>query len=423
LSQYFDESLLAELFSGRVEGFGYTVGVERERVAGGELAFLDWRIPFFEETENGGGGAEPFDLAVTPEDDGGQMAAVGVAEAAGGVIVVGEEDGGVGGVGGVLEEEAVDGLEEELGLVAREGELAAEVGLEIGHEKCGSDAFAGDVADDEAEPLAAEGEEVVVVAADVAGLEADTSVVEGFERWESLRKEAGLDLAGDLELLCGTAIGFDLRDGELAFLLDLAGEFIGANQLETVAVDVLKAGKGDPEDRLLRWLVKAHTMSLPELVGGVDVLGDETDLGFAADETVFVGPGFGSNECEDGLTVRRSDCDPAAVVSAGDVGKDVEAELVDVEVEASFVIADINGGFEDAQVGALRTLRAIWAEWLHAGRGGWFEGSGAGCQDGSPLEEAVSLRNQSWEWTDLQNGQVHHHSDDNSMYRDRRGLD
>ncbi len=51
LLQDLDQSLFAELFSRRVEGFGYAVGVESQRVAGGELAFLDWRIPFFEETE------------------------------------------------------------------------------------------------------------------------------------------------------------------------------------------------------------------------------------------------------------------------------------------------------------------------------------------------------------------------------------
>src|SRR5882757_8105767 len=171
-----------------------------------------------------------------PEDDGGEMAAVGVAEASGGVIVVGEEDGGVGGVGGVLEEETDDGLEEELWLVAGEGELAAEVGLEIGHEQGGGDAFAGDVADDESEPLVAEGEEVVVVAADVAGLDADARVVEGFERRQGLREEAGLDLAGDLELLCGAAVGLDLCGGNLALLFDLAGELVCANQFETVAI-------------------------------------------------------------------------------------------------------------------------------------------------------------------------------------------
>jgi hypothetical protein len=79
LSQGLDELCSPKLFSRRVEGFGYAVGVKRKYVAGGELAFLDWRIPFFEETENGGGGVEPSDLAVMPDDDAGQMAAVGVA--------------------------------------------------------------------------------------------------------------------------------------------------------------------------------------------------------------------------------------------------------------------------------------------------------------------------------------------------------
>src|SRR5271170_3626551 len=144
-----------------------------------------------------------------PENDGGQVTAVDVTETAGGVIVVGEEDRGIGRVRGVLEEEAVDGLEEELWFVASEGELAAEVGLEVGHEQSGGDAFAGYVADDETKPLVAEGEEVVVVAADVACLDAGACVVEGLEWRESLREEAGLHLAGDLQLLKCAAIGLD----------------------------------------------------------------------------------------------------------------------------------------------------------------------------------------------------------------------
>ena len=279
----------------------------------GEAGIRRWGIPFFEEAEDGAGGVEAFDLAVAAEEDAGEVAAVGVAEAAGGVVVVGEEDGGVGGVGGVLEEEAVDGLEEGLGLVAGEEELAAEVGLEVGHEKRGGDAFAGDVADDEAEALVAEGEEVVVVAADVAGLDADAGVVEGFERREGLGEEAGLNLLGDLELLGGAAFGLDFLGCDLALLLDLAGELVGADEFEAVAVDVLEAGEGDSEDGLLRRLMKVDAMALPELVGGVDVFGDEADLGVAADEAVFLGAGFGSDEGEDGLTVRRRDGDPAAI--------------------------------------------------------------------------------------------------------------
>ena len=101
--------------------------------------------------------------------------------------------------------------------------------------------------------LVAEGEEVVVVAADVAGLDADAGVVEGFERRQSLGEEAGLDLAGDLELLCGAAFGLDLCGGSLALLLDLAGDLVGADQFEAVAVDVVKAGEGDSR----RWSAAA----------------------------------------------------------------------------------------------------------------------------------------------------------------------
>ena len=69
LSQGFDKSVLSELFSGCVEGFGYAIGVKGQRVAGVELAFVDGRIPLFEEAENGGSGAEPVDIPVMPEDE------------------------------------------------------------------------------------------------------------------------------------------------------------------------------------------------------------------------------------------------------------------------------------------------------------------------------------------------------------------
>ena len=176
------------------------------------------------------------------------MAAVSVAEEAGGVVVVGEEDGGVGAVGGVLVEEAVDGLEKAVGLVAGEAELAAKVGLEVGHEECSGDAFAGDVADDEAEAAVAEREEVVVVAADVAGLDADSGVVEGFERGERLGEETGLNLPGDLKLLCGATFGLDFFDCVAALALDLASDRVGAEEFEGVAVDVVEACDGGSED-------------------------------------------------------------------------------------------------------------------------------------------------------------------------------
>ena len=114
-----DEAVFAELLFGVIEGFGDTVGVEGEDVSGGKLTLDDGGVPLFEEAEDGGGGVESLDFAIVPEKDGAEMAAVGVTESAVVVVVVGEEDSGVSTVAGVLVEEAVDGLEKEVGFVAR----------------------------------------------------------------------------------------------------------------------------------------------------------------------------------------------------------------------------------------------------------------------------------------------------------------
>jgi hypothetical protein len=57
------------------------------------------------------------------------MAAVDIAEAAGGDVVIGEEEGGEGAIGSVLREELIDGAEEALRLVEGDSALAAEIGL------------------------------------------------------------------------------------------------------------------------------------------------------------------------------------------------------------------------------------------------------------------------------------------------------
>src|SRR5216684_657840 len=100
------------------------------------------------------------------------MAAIGVAQAAGGVIVFGEEESGEGAVGCVVAKELVDGAKEALGLVEGDGALAAQVGLQVSHQEGGGDAFPGDVADDETDALAAEIQEVVIIAINFASLDA-----------------------------------------------------------------------------------------------------------------------------------------------------------------------------------------------------------------------------------------------------------
>jgi len=193
----FDQAVFAEFVAGFVEGFGDAVGVEGEGVARMKRSFSDFAIPFFKDTEDGGGGVEAVDRIVTAENKCGRMAAIDVAQAAGRNVVIGEEEGGESTVRRVLGEELINGAEEALRLVKRDGALAAEIGLEIGHEESSSDAFAGNVGDDQAEAAGAEVKKVVIVATDDPCWKAVAEIVESVDRRANLRKKTALDFVGD----------------------------------------------------------------------------------------------------------------------------------------------------------------------------------------------------------------------------------
>src|SRR5712671_1574015 len=187
--QGFDQAVFAELLVGGVVGFGDAVGVESESVPHTKLTFSNFAIPILEDSQHRGGGLEALDGVIAVEQKSGEMAAIGVTQAAGGVVVFGEKEGGERAVGSVVAEELVHGTQEALGLIESDGTLAAQIGLEIGHQESGGDSFSGNVADDEAEAVAAETEEVVVITTDLAGLNTKAGVFEGFERRLRLREE------------------------------------------------------------------------------------------------------------------------------------------------------------------------------------------------------------------------------------------
>src|SRR5437667_8588349 len=89
-----DEALFAELFISRIVGFGDAVGVEGEGIAWVELTFSDFAIPILEDSQYGGGGIEALYGVVAVEEKSGEMAAIGVAQAAGSVVIFGEEERG-----------------------------------------------------------------------------------------------------------------------------------------------------------------------------------------------------------------------------------------------------------------------------------------------------------------------------------------
>jgi hypothetical protein len=318
------------------------------------------------------------------------MAAIDVAEAARRDVVIGEEESGEGAVGGVLTEELIDGAQETLGLVERDGGLTAEIGLQIRHEESGGDALAGNVGDDEAEAVGAEVEKVVIVATDGACGKAATAIVERMDRGTNLREKAALDFVGDFQFLDGAAFEFEFRGGGAALSFEGVSHFIEADQGENVAVDVAEAGRDAAPDRgffaeqrgldgaagcvgvggieldaaQARSVIEADAAEGPLFIFRDNIFGDEDDLRGTADEFVLHGIRLGSDEREDGRAVGRGYGDEAFASLELDVVGEVEAELVEVEAEAAVKIADEDLGGMDAEVGG--GPRSGWGAGGHA---------------------------------------------------------
>ena len=210
---------------------------------GNRAALANGAVPIFEKPQDGGGGIEAFQSVVAAEEKGAKMPAIGIAQAAGAVIIFGEEESGVGAVGGIFEKELVDGAQEMLRLIESDGALAAQIRLQIGHQESSGDSFSGNVADHEAEPLAAEIEEIVIIAADLASLDADAGVLERGQGRQRLREEPGLHLFGNFQFLGRAAFGFELLGHGAALRFDFAAQLIEFHQREGISIEIFEAGE------------------------------------------------------------------------------------------------------------------------------------------------------------------------------------
>jgi len=172
------------------------------------------------------------------------MAAIDVAEAAAGNMVVGEEERGEGAVGRVLREELVDDAKNIFQAIVRDGALAAQIGLQVGHQQRSGDAFAGNIADDQAEAVGAELEEIIIIATYGARGITVTGIVERLNRRADLREKTALDFVGDFEFLDGAALEFEFGGGGAALGFEGVSDFVEADEGESVAVGIAEA-RGD----------------------------------------------------------------------------------------------------------------------------------------------------------------------------------
>jgi hypothetical protein len=186
LPQGFDQALFSKFFSGIIERFGHAIGVEYESVSWEEMVLPNGAVPPLGQSQDIAVGFKPFDVATVPEEKGGGVTAIRVPQPLCVVVIFGKEESSVGALGRILVEKSVYGLQEAPWLIQRErrewavpvgcGQVA-QVRLQISHQESSSGSLSRDVADDQCEPASAEIKKVVVVAANVASLEAHTGVV------------------------------------------------------------------------------------------------------------------------------------------------------------------------------------------------------------------------------------------------------
>ena len=80
--QCFDQAAFPEFLFCTIVRFGYAIGVQCERVAGVKLALPDRAIPLFEDSQDRGRRIQPFQSVIAPEEQGGEMPAIRVAQVA-----------------------------------------------------------------------------------------------------------------------------------------------------------------------------------------------------------------------------------------------------------------------------------------------------------------------------------------------------
>jgi hypothetical protein len=99
---------------------------------------------------------EPFESVIAPEEKSGEMAAVHIAQLLRAIVILGEEERGVGTVGRILVKELVHRLQEALRLIHGDCALAAQIRLQVGHHQSGGDSFPRNVAANQPESLPAQ---------------------------------------------------------------------------------------------------------------------------------------------------------------------------------------------------------------------------------------------------------------------------
>src|SRR4029077_11505514 len=280
-----------------------------------------------------------------------QMAAINVAQSPRRLVVIGKQKRGVGTVASVVIEQAVHRPEQHFGLIEGQRRLAPQAGLQIRHQQSGGDPLAGNIADDQPQPLWPEIQEIEIIPSNLARLQADTRVLYRFQLRLNLRKQPRLHLPRYFEFLGGAAFGFEFLGVRLPAQLQALPHLIEAFQANRISVRILETRIGAAPPRRLRSSYKTNPPFAPFFVLGVNIFGHEQDPAVAANQLVFRRVGLWFHQRKIRAAVGRRHFDPAFAGGKALFGEEFEAQLLQVEPLTHFQIANENDYVLDRQIG------------------------------------------------------------------------
>src|SRR5215831_16079384 len=140
-------------------------------------AFCDRTVPFLKEAEYSAGGIKAHQGVIAAKQQRGQMSTIGIAQAPCLAVKFCKEEAGIRVVRRILIEKLIHGAQKALRLIQGNGTLAPQVCLQVGHQKSAGNSLSGNITQHQAKPLTAEIEEVVIVTANLACLQAKTRVI------------------------------------------------------------------------------------------------------------------------------------------------------------------------------------------------------------------------------------------------------
>src|SRR5262249_17554394 len=148
----------------------------------------DQAVPFVKKAQHSARRFQSLQSAVTAEKQPSIVSAIRVAQPPLIIVIFSKEDRCIGALDCVFVKELVHRSQKALWLLERHRALTPQICLKICHQQRSSNPLAGNVTDDDAQLLLAEAEEVVIVAANLASLEANAAVIERLKRRQPLRK-------------------------------------------------------------------------------------------------------------------------------------------------------------------------------------------------------------------------------------------